>query len=165
MPAHSDILTYGAKTYKDAELIVIYMGANSGGHASYQVLCNQHKAMIDFMDKKEAIVLGFSMDISLQWGIGYWSQEYVDLFTTAFGRRFIDMRTEGSKEAEKLLVQTGVISIPEQMSQADRDAVAIGDWPESFFTDSANNVHPNAAGSFAMALLLRERMEELGYFD
>ena len=165
VPAHSDILTYGAKTYKGADLIVIYMGANSGGHSSYQVLCNQHKAMIDYTDKKEAIVLGFNMDISLQWGIGYWSQEYVDLFTNAFGRRFIDMRTEGSKQAEKLLLQTNVISSPEQMSQADREAVAIGDWPESFFTDSANNVHPNTAGSFAMALLLRERMEELGYFD
>lgn len=164
--AHSAVETYGAKDLRDADLIVIYMGANGGGHRTYQVLCDQHSAMIDYTDKKEAIVLGFSMDISLQWGTsGYWSQEYVDLFTGKFGRRFVDMRTEGSRRAASLLVQTGVIFTPNDMSKADRDAVAIGDWPESFFTSSSDNVHPNAVGSHVMALLLRERMEELGYFD
>lgn len=164
--ANTVVESYGSRRYADADVMVTYMGANGG--TSDEVLADLYGAMTEHSVHKRHVVVGFHMaHISFPSGSqrDYWTQEYRDLFTSRFGDNFLDLRTVGNENAQRLLLQTGVIYDPASISEADRKAISDGDWPASFSADYLTNVHPNSYGIKALAIMVRERMESLGYLD
>lgn len=168
VPAKATLLTYGAKAYKDADVIVIYMGAN-GGYKTDNVLASFYQQMIDYTVSKKAIVVGFHMGY-IHFPAGsektYWTEDFRDIFRASFGDNFLDLKTEGVTNASKLLVETGAYTPGQAFTDADADALANGYWPQSFAsTNNYSDVHFNGYGSKAMAILVRQKMKDLGYLD
>ena len=53
----------------------------------------------------------------------------------------------------------------DQISDLDRQYISEGRWPHSFMYDSPSDEHPSKYGAHAIAILVKEKMKELGYLD
>lgn len=155
------VYTYAQRTYTDVALSVIYMGTN-GSYKDYETLVHQHQKMIDFIQSNggDYIVLGYHYNKNIQRGCPTWSPEYVSAMTTAFGDHFVDLRTVGNQNGVRLLKETGLITDASQIGASDLEALSNGEWPILF--SPSNNVHPTKNGAYAIAILLHDRMKELG---
>jgi len=162
----TEIITYGAAHCKDADVIIIYMGTNGGwevGKKNYNLLIAQHQAMIDFTTQKKYIILTSHVSNGFAFSGGT-DPIYLQKMHNAFGDHVIYLRSEINARAEELLVKTGVYASKSEISDIDRQYIANGEWPLSFFC-SESDEHPNRYGSTAMAILIKEKMIELGYLD
>ena len=172
VPAKSTFMTHGAKEYQDADVIVVYMGAN-GGYNSYSALAGMYKAMRDYTATKKIIAVGFHMGYIYFKESGtsrtYWTTDYRDIMTDTFGTNYVDLKTLGTnrENAMRLLKLTGKYAADAvSFTAADEDALDNGYLPESFQQSHyLNDVHFNTFGYHAMAILVKERMEQLGYLD
>ena len=165
VPDGAKVTTYGARAYRDADVHIIYMGANRG-FASYKALVEFHQAMIDYTTSKKVVILGFHME-HIVWSstssYTYWTPEYRDAMQKAFGSRFVDMRSVVNANPLKYLVASGAYTSEEPLSAEDQTAVSNGDWPSSLQNAYGTDVHPNPYGNYVMAILALEKMQELGY--
>ena len=165
VPNGAKVTTYGARTYRDADVHIIYMGANRG-FASYKALVAFHQAMIDYTTSKKVVILGFHMG-HIVWSntssYTYWTDDYRDAMQKAFGSRFVDMRTVVNANPLKYLVASGAYTSEEPLSAEDQTAVDNKDWPSSLQNAYGTDVHPNPYGNYVMAILALEKMQELGY--
>ena len=165
VPDGAKLTTYGAIAYRDADVHIIYMGANRG-FASYDALVQFHQAMIDYTTSKKVVILGFHME-HIVWSntssYTYWTHEYKDAMQSAFGSRFVDMRSVVNANPLKYLVASGAYTSEETLSAEDQTAVSNGDWPSSLQNAYGTDVHPNPYGNYVMAILALEKMQELGY--
>ena len=163
------VLSYGAKTYKDADVVVTYLGANSSGTPALEQIVDCYRAIENYSSKKHCIEVGFHMahiDFPNNGGSrDYWTETYRDRMTAEFGDNFLDMRTVGNANAARLLVESGALPAGASIPEKDRTAIADGDWPASLSSDYKTNVHPNTYGSRVIAILVKERMAKLGYLD
>lgn len=167
--AHSEIITQGHQLASKCDVIVIYMGQNGGWANNYDVLVRQHWAMINVTENKKYIVMSWHNKTD---------PECVSLYDKAFGseadkycqeaydgkNHVIHLRKEVNARAEELLIRTGVYNDPSEISESDRKDINNGIWPRSFNT-SATDPHPNEYGEHAMAILIKEKMEQLGYLN
>ena len=161
------VWSYGSQAYKNADVVVTYLGANSEGTKVLDLIVDCYRAIENYSSKKHCIEVGFHM-AHIDFGNftrNYWTETYRDRMTTEFGNNFLDMRTVGNANAARLLVESGVLTEGAPISEQDQTAIADGDWPASFSTDYKTNVHPNTYGSRVIAILVKERMAELGYLD
>jgi len=168
---NSEITTYGARFCRDADVTVIYMGANGGYNNDYNLLIKQHWAMIDFTTTKKYIVLGFHSRSGTEVEGGY-----LDMFNKAFGKEaasfcpdaydgknhVIDLRGAVVKRGAELLVKTGVYASKDELTESDKARLASGFWPYPFQT-SKGDAHPNTAGETAISYLIHDKMVKLGY--
>lgn len=165
VPDGAKVTTYGAKAYRDADVHIIYMGANRG-FASYEALVGFHQAMIDYTTSKKVVILGFHME-HIVWSntssYTYWTPDYKNAMQSAFGRRFVDMRSVVNANPLKYLVASGAYTSKDPLSAEDQTAVSNGDWPSSLQNAYGTDVHPNPYGNYVMAILALEKMQELGY--
>ncbi len=163
------VLSYGARAYKDADVVVTYLGANSSGTPALEQIVDCYRAIENYSSKKHCIEVGFHMaHIDFPNGSDsrdYWTETYRDRMTAEFGNNFLDMRTVGNANAARLLVESGALPAGSTLSDADKTAIADGDWPASLSSDYKTNVHPNTYGSRVIAILVKERMAALGYLD
>lgn len=153
---HTPVYTYPSYALKDADVCVIYMGQNGGWDDDLESLINQHKAMIDFLDKGQYIVCGFHNSRS--------NAAYVNRYKEVFGDHFLDLHNEVIDRYKELLIRTGFCHTESEISPADVLRVENDKWPVNFCLNEGN-IHPNGFGSHAMAILIYEKMEELGYLD
>ncbi|MBQ6952441.1 MAG: fimbrillin family protein [Bacteroidales bacterium] len=185
VPAGATFLSYGARAYKDADVIVIYMGANggySGINNGYTALAAFYQQMKDYTTQKKAVIMGFHMGyikFPNESEKTYWTTEYRDIMQDTFGSNFLDLKSEMTKvtggtevpeekyaAAYNLLIETGRYTIGQAMTAADIDALSKGYWPQSFAsTSNYSDVHFNTYGAKAMAILVKRKMKELGYLD
>ena len=167
VPNGATVTTYGATAYRDADVHIIYMGANRG-FASYDALVQFHQAMIDYTTSKKVVILGFHME-KIVWSptssYTYWTEDYRDAMKTAFGSRFVDMRTIVNAIPLKYLVASGAYKQGQTLSEEDLVAVNKRDWPSSLQNAYGTDVHPNPYGNYVMAILALEKMQELGYLN
>ena len=165
VPNGAKVTTYGARAYRDADVHIIYMGANRG-FASYAALVQFHQAMIDYTTSKKVVILGFHME-HIVWSntssYTYWTPDYKNAMQSAFGSRFVDMRSVVNANPLKYLVASGAYTSEEPLSAEDQIAVSNGDWPSSLQNAYGTDVHPNPYGNYVMAILALEKMQELGY--
>ena len=162
------VRSYGSRMYKDADVVVTYLGANSSGTPALEQIVDCYRAIENYASKKHCIEVGFHMaHIDFPGGSSrdYWSETYRDRMTAEFGSNFLDMRTVGNANAARLLVESGAVPAGATLSEKDQTAIADGDWPASLSSDYKTNVHPNMYGSRVIAILVKERMAELGYLD
>ena len=168
VPARASVITYGSRAYKDADVIVTYPGIN-GGWGEYEDLTAIIQSMIDYTSKKQAVIQGFHMGyIAFPEGTEktYWTTGYRDAMQAAFGANYLDLKTVGLANAYRLLVETGKYIPGQALTDADKTALDAGYWPQSFAQSSIySDVHFNTYGYNAMAILVKERMAELGYLD
>lgn len=176
VPRKSQVVPYAAKNLRKPDLTIIYMGYN-GGFSDLETLYNQHRSMIEYAaadGPEEYIVLGFHSqnDVSrLNLGQAYW-----DLFDgpDGFGvnpeagrpiSRFINLYKEMTGEHYKeLLYRSGAASDPAGIKAEDIDRANRGEVPASFL-NSSGLLMPSQYGAKAFALLIYDRMVELGYLD
>lgn len=166
IPEHTPIISYGARTTKDVDLQIIYMGQNGKvvyyGTPSdanyYDNLVQYHKYMTEFnSNKSDYIILGYHMN---NWNQYYWSR-----FCDEFGEtRMIDLRHIIPNRGRELMVRTGAFPNEASIPQSELDRVDIGEWPYCFW-HTTSDVHPSEYGARAMAIVIYERMVELGYID
>jgi len=161
IPARTEVVTWGARAYADADVIQVYMGTN--GRPSDEKLIELHDKMKTHLSNPEAhmFVLGFHQ--SPTDFPQYWKQTYVDAMTTHYGSYFIDQRTlGGGVNAVPLMLEIGQITDPSQVSATDQTYIDRGDWPLSW-SRGPGDVHPTyTEGNVVQAILLRRRMAELG---
>lgn len=175
---NASFTSYGARAYKDADVVVIYMGANAG-YDNHEVLRDCYRAMFDYTSKKHVIVVGFHFGDMEGSSRKFWTPEYRTLMLTEFEDNFLDLKTEVTKvtlgtevpeekyaAAYNLLVETGVLSQGQPMNDADVEALSRGYWPQSFANKSVySDVHLSTYGAKAMAILVKRKMQALGYLD
>ncbi|MBO4571587.1 MAG: hypothetical protein J5699_06655 [Bacteroidales bacterium] len=163
---------YGETQYRDADVFIIYMGSNGGWFKSnnnYDLLVRQHKAMVDFAQGKKYIILALH-STSTRWyptnfdHAAYYSKMHA-AFTDEGGDHVIQLKEEVNARAEELLIRTGVYESVDQISDLDRQYISEGRWPHSFMYDSPSDEHPSKYGAHAIAILVKEKMKELGYLD
>ena len=138
----------------------------------YSALVKQHKSMLDYSTSHKAIILGFHFSPTLVRQAPTWCPDYVEQMTEAFSgpyttasgesgvAAFIDLRTVAHDNFVRLLIATGVLppgSTLENAKDFDKQEYAKGNWPYSFDT----SVHPNLQGDQAIAILVREKIDEL----
>ena len=165
VPENTPIITYAAREYRDVDVNVTYMGINQRGTISDIQLANCFKAMTDFSYSKKFIAVGFHFDIINGRDYRYWTPEYRDYFRSEFGDNYLDLRTVGSANAERLCVETGQHSSASEMSQEDKLHVSMGEWPVSWTGSYQGDIHPTVWGHRAIAIMVYEKMQELGYLD
>lgn len=126
---------------------VVFMGQN-GTYDGYEDLVNLYRRFADSFDNDRYIFIGLTTDTAER------RQPLEALMTEAFGDKYINMRAELVNRGTQLL------GIPEN----DEDAAerVFGKVPVSLLSDE---VHLNEYGYRAMAYIIYERMEQLGYFD
>ena len=179
--AHTQVRTWGARELKDADMTIIYMGANGmytdeenklpKTTADIDNLVRQHRQMVDYLDNPNAfIILGFHYK-------NYENYAYTSKFQAEFNKpiieggdgndHFINLRTEVVKDEEsckKWLVQSGLYANQSLVPQVLVDqTVSSGDWPEGLYLN--DKVHPNRYGSVVFAKLIYDRMNDMGYLD
>lgn len=164
IPAHTPIISGGARTTKDVDLQIIYMGTNGrvvykgklGDSDYYDNLVNYHRYMTDFnTNKTDYLILGYHTTS--------WNQHYWDRFCDEFGAtRMIDLRHIIPNRGRELMVRTGAYPDEASIPQSELDRVDKGEWPYCFW-HSTTDVHPSEYGARAMAIVIYERMQELGY--
>ena len=163
---------YGETHYSDADVFIIYMGSNGGWFKSqnnYDLLIRQHKAMVDFAKNKKYIILALH-STSTRWypanfnHASYYSKMH-EAFTDEAGDHVIQLTETVNARAEELLIRTGVYQSADQISDIDRQYIASGQWPHSFMYDSPADDHPSKYGAHAIAILVKEKMKELGYLE
>lgn len=176
VPDGATVITYGAREYKDADIVVIYMGANldyiadpDRGLSKDEVLVEFYKDAINYVSTNKVVVVGFHMGF-IHWKNGnsntYWTDTYRNIFYDNFGEKYLDLKTEGIADAYNLLVETGAYTPGQDYTMADEDALDAGYWPESFQqTHYLTDVHHSRYGLYAMAILVKRKMEQLGYLD
>lgn len=171
VPDGATVTTFGAKAYQDADVHVIYMGANSGWDNN-EALAAFYKAMKDYTTTKKVIAVGFHMGNRVYFDGGpsykdYWSVAYVNEMQTVMKESFLDLNTIGRTNALELLIESGAyLNGKTELTDRDQDAVDAGFWPQSWAsTNSFYDVHLNSKGSKAMAILVKRKMESLGYLE
>ena len=160
--AGETIYSYASQHYRGADVVVSYMGANSG-FSDYDALAKMYKAMMDYSTSGQFIAAGFHMghiEFSSVHIKDYWTPEYCNIMTTLFGNQFLDMQTVGARDADYIFEELGV-----SKTSLDDDLIGQKKWPSSWQTNYINNVHPNGYGSKAIAIMIKQRMQELGYLD
>lgn len=176
IPSSAEVKSYASTHLRDVDLLVTYMGTNGYGRRKGAIFdetiadiykemtkYKEHSNVYDSAIDHDHIIVGFHH--RLVSGHIWWSQEYHDYFLSQFGDHFLDLRTYGNANAERLLVQTGVVNSPSMINDLDHELINQGDWPASWQTDYLTNVHPNNFGSKAIAVMVYEKMRELGYVD
>lgn len=157
------IYSHGSQQYRDAEVVVSYMGANSDYSKDYAPLAKMYQAMMDYATSEHFIAVGFHMGY-IEFPDGgnrtYWTQDYCDKMTELFGNKYLDLKSVGARDADYIFKELGI-------SKTDKDVELIAgtNWPSSWQTNYINNVHPNVYGSKAIAIMIKQRMQELGYMN
>lgn len=161
IPARTEVVTWGARAYADADVIQVYMGTN--GRPSDEKLIELHDKMKTHLSNPEALMFVLGFHQSPTDFPQYWKQTYVDAMTTHYGGYFIDQRTlGGGVNAVPLMLEIGQITDPSQVSATDQTYIDRGDWPLSW-SRGPGDVHPTyTEGNVVQAILLRRRMAELG---
>jgi len=168
IPAHTPIISYGARTTKDVDLQIIYMGTNGrvvyygkiGDPNYYDNLVTYHKYMTDFNTKKsDYIILGYHYSA--------WNSYYWERFCNEFGTtRMIDLRNIIPNRGRELLVRSGAYPDEASIPQDELNRIDKGDWPYIFmYNPKIGDVHPSEYGARAIAIVIYERMQALGYLD
>ena len=177
VPRKSQLVPYAAKNLRKPDLTIIYMGSN-GSFEDLETLYDQHRCMIEYAaadGPEEYIVLGFhsAYDVSR---LNLDQQAYWDLFEgpDGFGvnpeagrpiSRFINLYKEMTGEHYKeLLYRSGAASHSSGINPEDIDCVNQGQVPASFIYSSITQ-KPSQYGAKAFALLIYDKMVELGYLD
>ena len=168
---HTPIETYAARELKNVDLTIIYMGANGmfgsetnqGASLSGALdnLVAQYQEMIDATIHSDSfLALGFHNRREFE------NYGYSEKFENAFGQeRFLNLRKPVVKDEASCkywLLRSGAFEKEEDIPQSELNLAAKGDWPRCLFHDIS---HPNDYGSKIFALLIYDRMVELGYVD
>lgn len=162
--SNTEVKTFGARLGEEVDLTILYVGQNGGYKNDYDLLIKQHWAMINATKSKRYLVLAFHGGKST-------TGDYLAKMDAAFGAdHVIHLRQDINARAGELLLRTGVYSDLAQMSEMDKNYIANGNWPYSFYYASTGIVptdtsHPSEEGAQAMAILIYERMQDLGYLD
>lgn len=160
--AGETIYSYASRHYRDAEVVVSYMGANSG-YSSSEALVTMYKAMMDYSTSGQFIAVGFHMG-HIVFPSGnerdYWTSDYCTKMTEAFGSKYLDLQSVGARDADYIFEELGI-----SKTSLDDELIGQKKWPSSWQTNYINNVHPNGYGSKAIAIMIKQRMQELGYLD
>ena len=164
IPARSSVSTYGSRVFRNADVIVVYMGTNS--RPSENRLIYLHDKMKEYLTEQDAVMIVNGFHQSTTDLPQYWKPSYVEAMTAHYGRYFNDQRTEGGGDnAIPLMKEIGQITDESMISDVDWEYINRGDWPYSWFvTESVpgDYTHLNNYGAKVQAILLRRRMAELG---
>ena len=88
-----------------------------------------------------------------------WNEATRDYLAGKFGNIFVDLRTVGYTQAEKIASEIGV-----ELDSVDYSYIAGHQWPWSW-QDASNTIHPSPVGHKAYARIVFDRMEEMGWFE
>jgi len=164
IPAHSKVESYGARTYRDADLQIVYMGENGGwdpigakyNEHYYDNLYGYHDLMFNYSihHKSDYIILALHDVMFNQY---YWAS-----ITNRYGNRVINLHDEIPARGRELIIRTGAYKNVCDIPQSEIDRIDGGLWPVCFMF-AENDAHPNIFGARAMAILVFEKMQELGY--
>lgn len=67
--------------------------------------------------------------------------------------------------ADRLLIESGTYNSLDHKRDADKTLLEQGKWPAAWYRDFETDVHPNTYGYHAYAIMVYEKMRELGYLD
>lgn len=84
---------------------------------------------------------------------------------TSYGARYLDLRSYGNANADRLLIESGTYNSLDQKRDADKTLLEQGEWPAAWYRDFETDVHPSTYGYHAYAIMVYEKMRELGYLD
>ena len=176
---HTPIQSYAARDLRDADLTIIYMGANGIFGSSeeqnrtddvgWQNLATQHWEMINFTEHADSyFVLG-------QHNARKWDKNgFGDYMESQFGNRFVHLRKSVVENGEtqeerrenivRWLIYSGAYADESEIPQSEIDDALAGNWPKVFWHTSTD-YHPNEYAAKVMAKIVYDRMVELGYVD
>lgn len=164
IPADTRVYTNGYTSYRNDDIVIIYMGqngrwggSNASSTADLKILADQIQGMIDITTSGKYLVLGFH---------NYrWNTTFVDYFTERFGDHFVDIHKPIVDDYKSMLVRVGAYATEEEVVGTQDEAYALsGQWPISMWYKEGD-IHPGKYGGRAIAILIYERMQELGYID
>lgn len=170
---HTRVFTYGARELRNADLTVIYMGANGmytdesyklpKNEASIDNLVRQHRQMVDYLEDPSAfMILGFHYKNYENYS---YTQKFIDEFNSDGKDHFINLRTEVVKDEEtckKWLLYSGLYANESEIPSSALTEAAAGNWPAGLYLDEC---HPNGYGSIIFAKLIYDRMADFGLLD
>lgn len=176
VPAKSRLVTFAAKHLRRPDLTIIYMGQN-GGFKDLDILYSQYRSMIEYAadgGPENYIVLGFHNHNTLaKWNAdeAYWKFfDGPDGFgvNEAAGRpisRFVNLyKGLNGDDYKEMLFRSGAAASPSDVREEDIHYHSEGMIPYSYwYQPSQNDIHPSPYGAKAFALLIYDKMIELGY--
>ena len=148
IPARTPFIMYGSKAYRKADISVLWIGTNSGGHTSDEDLLEQIKKATHHLATEKYIIVG------LPDGTSETRANLESIFEKEFGDKYFNWRRYVSTNA---LYDWGFTP-----TDADLTAMEEGSVPPQLLVDG---VHYKACGYGILGYKLWQRMTQLGYFD
>lgn len=155
------VYTYASEQYRQADVIAVYVGTNGAQKTTeyYNHLIDAQDCMLAHLDNPTAIMLVCGYQMSSAKYSNYWTQTYSDMMKEHFGEYFIDQKVEGAEKAVEYMIALGQITDASQISAQDRACIEGKNWPDSW---GGSEVHPNTYGYKVRAMLIYDKMVELG---
>ena len=167
---HTPIETYAARELRDADLILLQIGANGSygkeGEEGKDYgpgldnLIEQHWEMINYANSNY-IVVGFQNREHME----RWN--YSEKMEQAFQDQFLNMRTEVINDRETCihwLLESSAYADESEIPESELQRAQEGHWPRALEI-SVSDRHPNDRGCYVMAAVIYNRMKDLGYLD
>lgn len=171
IPAHSVVKTFAARNLEDVDVTVLYLRANggwdpigtdSGDEHYFDNLINYYHYALSHLDNpNDYIILGIHSNLTTDYYVQNWLKRLRKEFDPA---RVINMRDDVAGRGIELLLRTGAFVNEEMIPASEKERINNGLWPYTFWHSQTDH-HPSAYGAKAMAIIVYEKLEELGYFD
>lgn len=133
----------------------LYMGTNGVYNANPSKGRTRDQVLTDFYNMVKNNTTGEFIAIGYHHSL--WNESYEATMSSAFGDTYLDLRTVGWQKAETIAAQMG-----EGLTPQDYENISNKIWPSSW---GGLDIHPSAKGAKAHAIMIYNKMVELGYVD
>lgn len=133
----------------------LYMGTNGVYTANPSKGRTRDEVLTDFYNMVKTNTTGEFIAVGYHHSL--WNASYASTMSSAFGDNYLDLRTVGWQNAETIAAQMG-----EGLTPQDYENISNKIWPSSW---GGLDIHPSAKGAKAHAIMIYNKMVDLGYVD
>lgn len=133
----------------------LYMGTNGVYNANPSKGRTRDQVLTDFYNMVKTNTTGEFIAVGYHHSL--WNASYASTMSSAFGDNYLDLRTVGWQNAETISAQMG-----DSLTANEYEDISNKKWPSSW---GGLDIHPSAKGAKAHAIMIYNKMVDLGYVD
>ena len=143
-----------AEKMNNADVMIIYIGTNSGWNTNATTLKNQIDMMVEYFGKDNYLILSPASGKHLDSNLSV-VQEFESIMTTAYGDKFLNLR--------EYLITNGLSDNGLSATATDTERMNAGLVAQSILYSESDTTHFNSYGQNSIYIGVKARLLSLGY--